>query len=111
MSSSSPPHHTPKLSQADADKLSNEIFGTLPHPGAEYNHQYFVRSGNKVLRRNERGTKIARYYFEPINKYAKAEFPGWVDDVRQRRREKVDKNKRRGKGAPKKGEGKRSKKR
>jgi len=82
---STSPTPTPQLTLLQASLLTNQIFDTLPHPGPEYNHTYFVRSGNKVLRKNAKGPKIARYYFNKIDQFAKQQHPGFRDEIRMRR--------------------------
>ena len=64
------------------------------------------RSGRKMLRKKLIGEKVDNYYMEPISKID----PLFDDPVLKRRKIKLERMKRRGKSAPKKGEGKRSKK-
>lgn len=64
------------------------------------------RSGRKMLSKKLIGEKVDNYYMEPISKLD----PLFDDPVQKRRKIKLERMKRRGKAAPKKGEGKRSKK-
>ncbi|KAK9845861.1 hypothetical protein WJX81_004503 [Elliptochloris bilobata] len=65
-----------------------------------------MRSGRKVLRKKLIGDKVESYYPEPIHKVD----PMFEDPLVQRRLDKLDRLHRRGKGPPKKGQGKRASK-
>lgn len=66
-----------------------------------------LRSGRKVLSKVLMGNKVASYYMDTINQ---RDDPLFVDMEAEKRKLKLDKLKRRGKAPPKKGQGKRSKK-
>lgn len=83
-------------------KLQNEIFGTLP--------QLNVKTGYQKMKRMHRGHYIARYYPDPIEKSARLATPGYLSAREERRLEKLETLRRRGKGPPKKGSGKRAQK-
>jgi len=83
--------------------VASKLFGTAP---ALQNN---LRSGNKVLRQQILG-QYARYYEEPISPYVRQVIPGYKSPLEERRAEKTALLKRRGKGAPPKGSGKRTKK-
>lgn len=84
---------------AELDQLRSKIFGT--HIGNN------LRSGRKLLRKPLKGDKVASYYLEPLGKAD----PLFVDERVYRQQAKLDRLKRRGKGPPKKGQGKRAGKR
>mmetsp|Transcript_18269 Transcript_18269/g.21085 ORF Transcript_18269/g.21085 Transcript_18269/m.21085 type:complete len:107 (+) Transcript_18269:127-447(+) len=88
--------------KAGIAKMKYDIFGTLP--------QLNQKSGFKHLKKMHKGPYVARYYPEPIAKSARLAIPGFKTELEERRREKVDFLRRKAKGAPKKGSGKRSKK-
>ncbi|KAK9767032.1 mitochondral 37S ribosomal protein S27 [Basidiobolus ranarum] len=86
-------------------KLSSEIFGNIYNPTS-------ARIGSKVLRQKLKGPTISSYYPQTGPKLAtitKA-FPelNLIDYDALERKEEISRKKRRGKGAPKKGEGKRA---
>lgn len=66
-----------------------------------------LRSGHKVLRQKLVGEKVASWYPTPLQKLD----PMFEDPNEARRVLKLERMKRRGKGPPKKGEGKRAAKR
>ncbi|GMH60500.1 hypothetical protein TrRE_jg12353 [Triparma retinervis] len=68
------------------------------------------QSGAKVLRRKLAGDKISRYYPEPIEPHVRKFFPDYQTVEQTRRLTKLAQLRRRGKGPPPKGSGKRSKK-
>lgn len=86
-------------------KLSSAIFGSTYNPTAS-------RNGNKVLRQRLRGPALLDYYPAPQVKLSALirAFPDLklVDEEEEVRRADIDALKRRGKGAPKKGEGRRA---
>lgn len=84
------------LPPQDFRKIEAEIF--------DYHIGDGQRSGRKMLRKKLIGEKVANYYMEPIQKLD----PLFDDPVLKRRKIKLERMRRRGKAAPKKGEGKRS---
>lgn len=93
----------PKSERLDA--ISRAIFGTL-----KGNNE---RSGNKVLRKKLKGPLLADYYFDQsgvdIDVVGREILKGWISDEEARRKAQLEILRRRGKGPPKKGSGKRSK--
>ncbi|KAJ8605160.1 hypothetical protein CTAYLR_000347 [Chrysophaeum taylorii] len=93
-------------SSARLDELGRAIFGTLP-PSR-------VRTGNKLFRKRLKGPLFADYYFDvsggDVHKIGREVIQGWLSDKQERRVEKLETLRRRGKGPPKKGQGKRAKK-
>jgi small subunit ribosomal protein S33 len=83
-------------------KLSQQIFGHLPN--------MHMRTGNKFLKKRFTGIIEARYYPESITPIAKKTSPGYLTEQEDRRMAKLDQLRRRGKGPPQKGSGKRKKK-
>mmetsp|Transcript_15907 Transcript_15907/g.30015 ORF Transcript_15907/g.30015 Transcript_15907/m.30015 type:complete len:92 (-) Transcript_15907:399-674(-) len=83
-------------------KLRQEIFGELPNKG--------IRTGASILKKRWTGIIEARYYPEPITKIARQTTPGYLTEQEERRKLKLDTLRRRGKGPPAKGSGKRKKK-
>ena len=87
------------------DAIGRAIFGTL-----EGNNE---RSGNKVLRKKLKGPLLADYYFDQsgqsVDEVGREIVKGWMSDVEARRKSQLEVLRRRGKGPPKKGQGKRSK--
>ena len=87
------------------DSIGRAIFGTL-----EGNNE---RSGNKVLRKKLKGPLLADYYFDQsgqsVDEVGREIVKGWMSDVEARRKSQLEVLRRRGKGPPKKGQGKRSK--
>ncbi|GMH53485.1 hypothetical protein TrLO_g188 [Triparma laevis f. longispina] len=86
---------------AHAFQVSCRIFGNNPNPTN-------LRSGAKILQRKMKGEMLARYYPEPIEPYIRKQFPGYMTDVEERRQKKLETMRRRGKGPPPKGQGKRA---
>ena len=86
------------------DSIGRAIFGTL-----EGNNE---RSGNKVLRKKLKGPLLADYYFDQsgvdIDVVGREILSGWMNDREARRKNQLEILRRRGKGPPKKGMGKRS---
>jgi len=66
-----------------------------------------VRSPRKLLRKPLMGPKVLDWYVKPLHHYPQASVK--MDELQMRRREKVAELRRLGKGPPKKGESKRSK--
>mmetsp|Transcript_18133 Transcript_18133/g.53916 ORF Transcript_18133/g.53916 Transcript_18133/m.53916 type:complete len:127 (-) Transcript_18133:40-420(-) len=81
------------------------IFGNLPSTNQ--------RSGNKVLRKKLKGPLLADYYFDQsgvdVDVLGREIFKGWLNEVEARRKNQLELLRRRGKGPPKKGQGKRAK--
>ena len=80
-------------------QAASRIFGTHIGNG--------LQSGRKELRKNLAGPKIMSWYHRPIGKDLD---PLFVDPEVERRKLKIERLARRGKVTPKKGEGKRAKK-
>ena len=100
------PRTTPPPPQSKRlDAIGRAIFGTL-----EGNNE---RSGNKVLRKKLKGPLLADYYFDQsgqsVDEVGREIVKGWMSDVEARRKSQLEVLRRRGKGPPKKGQGKRSK--
>ena len=100
------PKTTPAAPQSKRlDAIGRAIFGTL-----EGNNE---RSGNKVLRKKLKGPLLADYYFDQsgqsVDEVGREIVKGWMNDVEARRKSQLEVLRRRGKGPPKKGQGKRSK--
>ncbi|CAM9362761.1 unnamed protein product [Phaeothamnion confervicola] len=86
------------------DGARRRLFGQLPRA--------FCRTGNKQLMAPLRGPAIASWYPEDIKPHVRRHFPSmYPDELTERRAAKLALMKRFGKGPPKKGAGKRSKKR
>mmetsp|Transcript_15198 Transcript_15198/g.44111 ORF Transcript_15198/g.44111 Transcript_15198/m.44111 type:complete len:95 (+) Transcript_15198:54-338(+) len=86
-------------------KVVREVFGIVNLPGTNRAH--------KTLKKGFMSPFDKRYYPEPIDKYARKAFPEgmrYTTELEERRLAKLDQLRRRGKGPPKKGSGKRSKK-
>mmetsp|Transcript_21918 Transcript_21918/g.47805 ORF Transcript_21918/g.47805 Transcript_21918/m.47805 type:complete len:103 (+) Transcript_21918:290-598(+) len=92
-------------------KVIREIFGSVPtsrtHRG--------VRNGMDVLAKTQTGPYDRRYFMDPIEPYARKAMPDgypikYTSALQQRRLDKLDQLRRRGKGPPKKGSGKRASK-
>mmetsp|Transcript_1151 Transcript_1151/g.1766 ORF Transcript_1151/g.1766 Transcript_1151/m.1766 type:complete len:104 (+) Transcript_1151:200-511(+) len=90
-----------KATEAGIRKLKYDIFGTLP--------QLNAKTGFKALKKMHKGVYASRYYAEPIEKSARLATPGYKSAQELRRVEKLEQLRRRGKGPPKKGSGKRAK--
>merc|ERR1711916_40808 len=75
--------------------ISHKIFNTVEGNG--------LRSGRKVLRKALKAESMLQYY-PPLMSHA---FPGYIDEIRMRRKAKALELRRSGRGAPKKGSGKR----
>ncbi|GLJ43917.1 hypothetical protein SUGI_0915560 [Cryptomeria japonica] len=81
-------------------EASAKIFGNVWNPTGQ-------RSPHKVLKKRLIGEEIARWYPHDF----KRDDPVWVARLERERLEKLEMRKRRGKGPPKKGHGKRASKR
>lgn len=79
-----------------------KIFGNLPQLVPP------LRTGNKVLRRKLAGPLFYRPNDKPFEDVLRTEFPDYLTEQEERRRAKLQYLRRRGKGPPKKGEGKRA---
>jgi len=82
-------------------KLQREIFGRLPNKN--------IRTGTKILKKRLVAELENRYYLDPIAPIARKVTPGYTTEKEERRLLKLEQLRRRGKGPPKKGAGKRSK--
>mmetsp|Transcript_34330 Transcript_34330/g.34998 ORF Transcript_34330/g.34998 Transcript_34330/m.34998 type:complete len:104 (+) Transcript_34330:220-531(+) len=81
-------------------EAGRKCFGNLPI----VNH----RTGFKLLKRNPIGPLIVNHYLPDLESDFRAVAPDFQTDVEERREEKLIRLRRRGKGPPKKGEGKRA---
>lgn len=88
-------------SKEAVSKLTREIFGQLPNRN--------IRTGHQALKKRLTGFLENRYYPESITPIARMMTPGYLTEKEQRRQLKLDQLRRRGKGPPKKGSGKRKK--
>lgn len=82
-------------------EISRRIFGQLP--------QNNLRSGNKILNKRLKGPTVASWFHKPFAMTVGKGNP-YNMQIREERQAKLDKLKRRGKGPPKKGAGKRASK-
>uniref|UniRef100_A0A6U3RDU9 Small ribosomal subunit protein mS33 n=2 Tax=Ditylum brightwellii TaxID=49249 RepID=A0A6U3RDU9_9STRA len=93
-------------SKAALDKVRKEIFGNIPVRN--------MRTGNQVLRKPDVGPYLAKYYMESMDKSARKAWqtfgymPPYTTELQERRLLKNEKLRMKGKGAPKKGAGKRA---
>jgi len=83
-------------------ETSRIIFGNLPYST--------VRTGNKVLRKKLVGPLFSRDNDRPFEDVMRTEFPDFLTPKEDRRKQKLAYLRRRGKGPPKKGMGKRAQK-
>jgi len=94
-----------KARLAQLAQLSAKIFNNVYNPTGE-------RTGNKVLRKRLIGSTVAEWYPKRIITLRKITdtFPGMklINQEEKLRLEEIAKRKKRGKGAPKKGQGKRA---
>ena len=65
------------------------------------------RTGNKLLRRKPVGPMAVNYYLKDLTKSFKRMAPDFETELNERRKYALDVRQRRGKGPPKKGQGKR----
>lgn len=90
----------PAARLAQLAQLSSKIFDTVYNPTA-------ARTGNKILRQRLLGPSLTQYHPTPLVHFRdiKALYPelGLVDVDEQARLDEIARRKRRGKGAPKKG--------
>uniref|UniRef100_A0A7S3JU98 Small ribosomal subunit protein mS33 n=1 Tax=Aureoumbra lagunensis TaxID=44058 RepID=A0A7S3JU98_9STRA len=97
---------TTKATSKRLDELSRKIFGSLPQTG--------IRTGLKILRKRPKGAWIADYYMDSVipshHEIGRSVIRGYMDVHQEWRKYKLQQLHRRGKGPPKKGQGKRSKK-
>ena len=84
------------------DETARKCFGNLPI----VNH----RTGFQLLKKKPIGPILAKYYTPDNTRSFKAIAPDYMTELEERRADSLDRLKRRGKGPPKKGQGKRSKK-
>jgi small subunit ribosomal protein S33 len=94
-------HNQGVVTKEYLDQVRWRIFGTYVGNG--------LRSGRKVLRKNLIGEKVVSWYPQ-TGPYAKIhkEDQLWKDPDVQEQKERLERYKKRGKGPPKKGEGKRA---
>ena len=92
----------PETEVAALKEKSRVIFGALPWSP--------VRTGNKVLRKKLVGDLFDPPNNKPFEDIVRSEFPDFLTDHEERRRMKLQYMRRRGKGPPKKGMGKRAQK-
>mmetsp|Transcript_7321 Transcript_7321/g.6932 ORF Transcript_7321/g.6932 Transcript_7321/m.6932 type:complete len:92 (+) Transcript_7321:104-379(+) len=83
-------------------KVRREVFGQIQKKKG-------LRTGSEVLEKRWTGIIEARYYPESITPLAKKFMPGYLSPKEERRQDKLEGLRRRGKGPPKKGSGKRKK--
>ena len=95
----------PEPTSARLDEIGRVIFGNLPSTNE--------RSGQKVLRKKLKGPLLADYYFDQngveVDVVGREIVSGWMNDEEARRKNQLEILRRRGKGPPKKGMGKRAK--
>mmetsp|Transcript_40020 Transcript_40020/g.78205 ORF Transcript_40020/g.78205 Transcript_40020/m.78205 type:complete len:153 (-) Transcript_40020:47-505(-) len=104
--------------KARAGELAREIFGQAPinSPSAiegtytvnNLSRKTFNRTGNKAIGKELVGYKIARYYPQSIVRSARLTLSDYASPLQQRRLDKLTDLRRKGKGPPKKGAGKRA---
>uniref|UniRef100_A0A7S3LDV7 Small ribosomal subunit protein mS33 n=1 Tax=Amphora coffeiformis TaxID=265554 RepID=A0A7S3LDV7_9STRA len=93
----------PQLKQGIA-MARRDILGHIPKTSNN------ARTGYNRSTKQLTGVYLNQYYQEPIDKYVRMVEPGFLFDQEERRRVKLIQLRRRGKGPPKKGSGKRKKK-
>ncbi|KAL1920642.1 mitochondrial 37S ribosomal protein mS33 [Calcarisporiella thermophila] len=100
MSSAPSPTRLAKLAE-----LTASLFHNVYNPTG-------ARTGNRILRERLKGPTFQKYYPPALIKFrdVKAAFPDMqlVDIYEEQRLEEIEKRRRRGKGAPKKGQGRRA---
>lgn len=84
------------------DETSRKCFGNLPIVN--------YRTGFKFLSRKPIGPMVANYYVPDTTRALKSLAPDYTTELEERRADQLDRLKRRGKGPPKKGQGRRTKK-
>mmetsp|Transcript_23107 Transcript_23107/g.64261 ORF Transcript_23107/g.64261 Transcript_23107/m.64261 type:complete len:114 (-) Transcript_23107:743-1084(-) len=89
--------------EAAIDRVQREVFGYYPKGAAPY-------GGYNFNAKQLKGVYIANHYPSDIMKAATKHEPGLRTEQQQRRLDKLEYLRRRGKGPPKKGGGKRTKK-
>uniref|UniRef100_A0A7S1BPW1 Small ribosomal subunit protein mS33 n=1 Tax=Corethron hystrix TaxID=216773 RepID=A0A7S1BPW1_9STRA len=104
--------------KARALELSREIFGQAPIRSPtpiegtatvdNLSRKSFNRTGNKVIGKELVGHKLVRYYPEDIVRSARLVLNDYNTPKQQRRLDKLTELRRKGKGPPKKGAGKRA---
>lgn len=90
---------SPQARKAALSEISRQIFGNLPVLNQ--------RSGNKILSRKLKGEKVTDFFHKPIQMML-PKGDVYNEVLREDRLRKLDQLKRRGKGPPKKGHGKRA---
>ncbi|GMI19577.1 hypothetical protein TeGR_g4820, partial [Tetraparma gracilis] len=63
-----------------------------------------------ILRKSSLGDHLTNYYYQSMDPITRTEFPGYLSPLRERRLEKLQLQRRKGKGPPKKGMGNRASK-
>ena len=84
------------------DETSRKCFGNLPIVP--------YRTGFKFLARKPIGPLVTNYYVPSDTRALKLLAPDYTTELEERRSDQLDRLKRRGKGPPKKGQGRRTKK-
>ena len=84
------------------DETSRKCFGNLPVVN--------YRTGFQLLKKKPIGPLLINYYIPDSTKAFKRIAPDYKSEIEERRIDSLERLKRRGKGPPKKGQGKRSKK-
>ena len=84
------------------DETSRKCFGFLPIVN--------YRTGFQFLKKKPLGPLMTNYYVPDDTRNFKLMSPDYMTELEERRRDALDRLKRRGKSPPKKGQGKRSKK-
>jgi small subunit ribosomal protein S33 len=90
---------TPAI-KALINETSRKCFGNLPIVN--------YRTGFKLLRRKPIGPLAVNYYVPDLTRHFKSISPEFQTDIEERRADALARLKRKGKGPPKKGQGKRS---
>mmetsp|Transcript_34571 Transcript_34571/g.45695 ORF Transcript_34571/g.45695 Transcript_34571/m.45695 type:complete len:100 (-) Transcript_34571:323-622(-) len=92
-----------KLNQSSSVKeAARKIFGNLPLSS--------VKTGLRIFRKPLAGPRLADYYPPSLAKCVRTNFPDYLTPQQIRTKERIERLRKRGKGPPKKGEGKRSSK-
>mmetsp|Transcript_30412 Transcript_30412/g.71195 ORF Transcript_30412/g.71195 Transcript_30412/m.71195 type:complete len:104 (+) Transcript_30412:356-667(+) len=90
-----------------------DIFGAVPTSATHGKHA--ARNGMKELQQTQNGVYLKRYFLDSMDAAARKGIPEdypikYTSEIQQRRLDKLDQLRRRGKGPPKKGAGKRAQK-
>jgi hypothetical protein len=92
----------PAAFKAVIQETSRKVFGNLPIVP--------YRTGMKILRQKPIGPMAANYYLPEMTRDFKLVAPDFMTEIEERRTDALARLKRRGKGPPKKGQGKRASK-